>query len=179
MNQHSSVKRPVRLVQDVTAAIALALGVIVSAPVAARPAAAVVTDYLDALARKDRSAVESFLADDAVFEYPFDRSGKTEKGSWRVFSGRQAVMTGYVDGAFQRITTIKFTDREITQSADGHRVFVEALGDMSLAGKPYRNRYVLRFDLRHGRITGMKEYLNPVTGAIAAGVTTGAEEARR
>lgn len=80
-------------------------------------------------------------------------------------------MSGYVDGAFQRITTISFIDRKFTQFADGSRVFVEAWGDMALGAKPYRNRYVLRFDLRQDRIIRMREYLNPVTGAIAAGVT--------
>ncbi len=158
--------------------LAIALAVAASAPVTARPASAVIANYLDAMSRKDRRAVETLLADDVVFEYPFDRSGRTDAGSWRVFDGRGAVMAGYVDGAFQRITTIRFIDREMTPSADGSRVFVEALGDMALGEKPYRNRYVLRFDLREDRIVRMKEYLNPVTGAIAAGVTTGAEEAR-
>jgi hypothetical protein len=47
---------------------------------------------------------------------------------------------------------------------------------MELAdGTIHRNRYVLRFDLAGNRIAAMKECMNPVTAAIAAGTRTGAE----
>jgi ketosteroid isomerase-like protein len=119
------------------------------------------------------------IAKDAVFEYPFDRSGKTEAGSWRVYRGREAVLKNYVDVALARLSPIGWTEREITRSADGKRVFVEALGDMGINNLPYRNRYVLRFDIQDGRIVHMKEYLNPVTSAIATHSTTGAESTPR
>lgn len=152
---------------------------VLAVPAVAASSSDIVTAYLDAMSRQDRAAVAAVIADDAVFEYPFDKSGRTEAGAWRVFVGREAVLTGYVDNAFRRMAKIGFVDREITRSSDGRRVFVETLGDMDLGGKPYRNRYVLRFDLKGGRITRMKEYMNPVTGAIAAGITTGAEVARK
>jgi ketosteroid isomerase-like protein len=139
----------------------------------------VVDDWLDALSRKDRPALAAMIAEDAVFEYPFDRSGKTEAGSWRSFRGRDSVMKNYVDVALARLSPIGWTERDVTRSADGKRVFVEALGDMGINGVPYRNRYVLRFDIRDNRITHMKEYLNPVTSAIATGTSTGAESTPR
>ncbi len=89
------------------------------------------------------------------------------------------MLSAYVDNAFARLGRIDWAERDIIRSADGRRVFVEALGDMVLNGKPYRNRYVLRFDLKGGKITGMKEYLNPVTSAIATGTPTGAESTPR
>ncbi len=133
--------------------------------------------FLAAMQAKDRPAVDKLLADPVVAEYPFDRSGRTAAGSWRVYTGKPAVMAGYVDSAFSRIPKLAFRDLDVTESRDGHTAFVEAMGDMELAGgKPYRNRYVLRFDTdRQGRITHYKEYLNPVTSALAAGLPLGDE----
>jgi ketosteroid isomerase-like protein len=159
--------------------IILGAALLVAAPAMARPAQAVVNAWLDAQARKDRPALAAMIAEDAVFEYPFDRSGKTEAGSWRVFRGRDAVLKNYIDVAFARLDPIGWTEREMTVSADGKRVFVEALGDMAINGVPYRNRYVLRFNIKGDRIVHMKEYLNPVTSAIATGTTTGAESTPR
>jgi ketosteroid isomerase-like protein len=159
--------------------VVVAATLVIAAPAMARPAETVVNDWLAAQARKDRPALAEMIAEDAVFEYPFDRSGKTEAGSWRVFRGRDAVLKNYIDVAFARLSPIGWTEREMTVSADGKRVFVEALGDMAINGVPYRNRYVLRFDIKDDRITHMKEYLNPVTSAIATGTTTGAESTPR
>ncbi|NJC04246.1 ketosteroid isomerase-like protein [Sphingomonas kaistensis] len=153
----------------------LLLALPLAAPATARPdPAAPVRAFLAAMTAKDRSAVAALIDDAAVFQYPFDRSGKTEAGSWRRFTGRDAVLTGYVDGAFAKIARIGWTEADFTPSADGRTVFVEARGDMLLAtGAVYRNRYVLRFDLHRGRIRGMKEYMNPVTAALAAGLPLG------
>lgn len=139
---------------------------------------AVVTAFLAALTHKDRAAAQALIAPDIVAEYPFDRSGKTEPGSWRRFVGRDAVMANYVDRAFAAIAAIDWTDRVLTRAADGKAVFFEAWGDMRLAdGTSYRNRYVIRFDLDNGRIIGLREYLNPVTAAIATHSRTGADAA--
>ena len=159
--------------------IAFGVALLVAMPAMARPADAVVNAWLDALSRKDRPALAAMIAEDAVFEYPFDRSGKTEARSWRLYRGRDSVLKNYVDVALARLSPIGWTEREMTVSADGKRVFVEALGDMAINGVPYRNRYVLRFDIKDDRIVHMKEYLNPVTSAIATGTTTGAESTPR
>jgi ketosteroid isomerase-like protein len=159
--------------------VVVAATLVIAAPAMAKPAQALVEDWLAAQARKDRPTLAAMIAEDAVFEYPFDRSGKTEAGSWRVYRGRDAVLKNYLDVAFARLDPIGWTEREMTVSADGKRVFVEALGDMAINGVPYRNRYVLRFDIKDDRIVHMKEYLNPVTSAIATGATTGAESTPR
>ncbi len=151
-----------------------------AAPAAAEPAERTVSRFLDAVAAHDRPAVAALLADDVVAEYPFDVSGQTAPGSWRRFAGREAVLINYVDRAFARITRFAWRDREVTVSGDGRRVFLEAWGDMTLAdGTAYANRYVLRFDVRDSRIAHLKEYLNPVTSAIATGSRTGADPAPR
>lgn len=157
----------------------LGLPLLVSAPAVAAAAArapAPVEQFLDAMTAKDRDKVAGLLAADVRIEYPFDKSGCTADGCWRRFDGRDAVMAGYVDPAFKRIQRIGWIDRDVSVANDGQRVFVEALGDMQLAdGTVYRNRYVLRFDIADGQIAGMKEYLNPVTSAIATGSRTGAD----
>jgi ketosteroid isomerase-like protein len=117
---------------------------------------------------KDRAGVEALLAPDAVFQYAYNRSGATEPGSEKRFVGRDAVMREYVDRGFSILAKIDWTDPVYTPSADHKTVFVEARGDMVL-GKdvPYRNKYVLRFDLHQGQITGMSEYMNTVTSGQA------------
>jgi two-component system response regulator FixJ len=157
----------------------LALPILLSRPAIAAAGTSppkAVTRFLEAMSAKDRAAVADLLSADVRVEYPFDRSGCTEDGCWRRFDGREAVLSGYVDSAFTRIKRIGWVERDISVANGGKRVFVEAVGDMQLAdGTSYRNRYVLRFDLLDGRIAGMKEYLNPVTSAIATGSRTGAD----
>jgi ketosteroid isomerase-like protein len=135
----------------------------------------VVQRYMDAMRAKDRAAVDALLADDAVFEYPYSRSGNTEPGAGRRFEGREAVMRDYVDRGFAMLAKIDWTDPVFTPSADGRTVFLEARGDMLLANDvPYRNHYVVRFDVRDGRIVHMAEYMNTVTASQAlerAGLT--------
>ena len=160
------------------AALTLALlAATLAAPADARSrgAADAARALIAALEAKDRPAAEALFADSAVVEYPFDRSGRTTAGSWRKFEGRDAVLKNYVDGAFSRIKRIDFTQEVVTESRDRRTAFVEARGDMELAdGTPYRNLYVLKFETdRAGRIVHYKEYLNPVTSALATGAPLG------
>ena len=165
------------------ARVLMALSLVALPLLAGKPAVAAqiaaptpVAAFLDAMTTRDRGRVEALLTQNVRVEYPFDRSGCTEDGCWRHFDGRDAVLKGYVDSAFERIRQIAWVDRDVTVANDGKRVFVEARGNMQLAdGTPYRNRYVLRFDLADDRIAGLKEYMNPVTAAIAVGARTGAD----
>ena len=140
------------------------------APALAREPAEIrlVAKYFDAMRAKDRAAVEALLAPDAVFRYAYDRGGSTEPGAERRFAGRDAVMRDYVDRAFRLMSKLDWFEPVYTVSADRRTVFVEVRGDMVLgASTPYRNQYVIRFDLRDGRITGMSEYMNTVTAGQA------------
>ncbi|MCA3254275.1 MAG: nuclear transport factor 2 family protein [Alphaproteobacteria bacterium] len=160
------------------AALALALlATALAAPVDAKPrgAAEAARAMIAALETKNRDAALALLAPEVVVEYPFDRSGRTTPGSWRRFEGRDAVMAGYIDNAFARIKRIDFTNEIVTESRDRRTAFVETTGDMELGnGAPYRNMYVLKFETdRQGRIFRYKEYLNPVTSALATGAPLG------
>ena len=57
---------------------------------------------------------------------------------------------------------------ELSITADGSRLFIEQRGNMTMAdGRPYRNRYVFRFDVRDGRVSHVREYINPIISAHA------------
>jgi ketosteroid isomerase-like protein len=152
-----------------------------AAPADARPLTAgeAARAIIAALEARDRTAALALFAEDAVVEYPFDRSGRTAPGSWRRFEGKPAVARSYVDNALRNIVRIDFTDEVVTESRDGRTAFVEARGDMQLAagigdGRPYRNLYVIKVATdAEGRITHYAEYLNPVTAALATGAPLG------
>ena len=156
----------------------LVLALLLAGPAAATEAGRIAEAYFKALAARDRAALAALFAPDAVVEYPFDASGRTEPGSWRRFVGHDAVMANYVDRSLARIARFAWRERELSP-AGPRRVFVEAWGDMAFAdGTAYANRYVIRIDTARGRIVHLKEYLNPVTSAIATGSRTGADGPR-
>lgn len=154
------------------------LAAVLAVPATASEATRVADAYFQALGGKDRAALSALFAPDIVVEYPFDMSGKTAPGGWRRFVGHDAAMANYVDRSFARIARFAWAEREVSP-AGAHRVFIEAWGDMAFTdGTPYANRYVIRIDTAHGRIVHLKEYLNPVTSAIATGSRTGADSPR-
>jgi ketosteroid isomerase-like protein len=123
--------------------------------------------YLTALQAKDKEGILSILTDDFVLEVPNNVSGTNDfSDSWR---GIEAAAANY-DVAFREIEVLKYTDLEFSAGKDGKVAFAEGLGVMRMAnGRPYENRYVFRFDVEDGKIKRIREYLNPVTAALAFG----------
>ncbi len=69
------------------------------------------------------------------------------------------------------IEVLQYAELEFTQGVDRNVAFAEGLGVMTMAnGNPYLNRYVFRFDVEGGKIKRIREYLNPITSALAFGV---------
>jgi ketosteroid isomerase-like protein len=131
--------------------------------------AALVGAYLAALQRKDVEALRALVTDDFVLEVPLDAGGTNDPGNALAWRGVEDYLTNYC-AIFPRIAALRFRDVAIRPTTDAETVYAEAYGDMLLSdGKPYRNRYVFRFDLRDGRIAGLMEFCNPVTSAIAFG----------
>jgi ketosteroid isomerase-like protein len=124
--------------------------------------------YLEALQRKDKNAILSIVSDDFVLEVPLNVSGSNDlTDSWR---GIEAASAGY-DMAFTEIKKLQLTDLDITPSSNPNVAFAEAWGDMEMSnGRPYKNRYIFRFDVDSGKIKRIREYCNPVTGAVAFGL---------
>lgn len=123
--------------------------------------------YLVALQAKDMDAMLALLAPDFTLEIPCNLSGTNDlSDSWR---GLDNARPNYAQ-AFQMIEVLKYADVEITQAADPSIAFLEGRGTMRMAnGNPYNNRYVFRFDvdLASGKIVRAREYVNPVTFAVA------------
>jgi ketosteroid isomerase-like protein len=124
--------------------------------------------YLEALQAKDRDAILSILAEDFALEVPCNISGTNDlSDSWY---GLEAARKNY-DTTFRVIEELTYEDVEYTQGSDCNIAFAEGMGVMKMAtGRPYRNRYVFRFDVEHGKIRRIREYLNPITSAIAFGI---------
>lgn len=125
----------------------------------------VATGFLAALEAESFAKVSALLASGAMVRVPFGFDGATDPD--KLF---RAPMGIYLAAAFLRFSQIKFEDVQITPSADGTRVFIEARGNLIIAGngRSYRNLYVWRLNLdQDGKIASADEYANPVTIAIA------------
>ena len=125
-------------------------------------------EYLRALQAKDKGAIFAILADDFALEVPFNVSGSNDySDSWR---GLAAADANY-DVTFRIIQNIVYTDLEVTPGKDANVAFAEGLGVMMMAnGRPYRNRYIFRFESAGGKLRRIREYANPVTSAISFGL---------
>ena len=125
-------------------------------------------EYLRALAAHDKAGIMALLADDFALEVPCDVAGNNDKSdSWY---GLEAADANY-DMAFKIIADTTYVDFEVTPGKDDNVAFIETMGAMTMAnGRPYKNRYVFRFDARDGKLFRIREYCNPVTSAIAFGL---------
>ncbi len=114
-----------------------------------------VQEYVRAMETRDRNAVAATLAADVLHAFPTARP--TEMAG--IFEGRDEVL-GYVDAVFGKFRSLVFVGKRWTVSADGRTVFLEARGDAVVAhsGAPYRNLYVMRFDIEAEGITRVVEY---------------------
>jgi ketosteroid isomerase-like protein len=132
-----------------------------------RTAAQLADAYLTALQAKDMDAMLALLAPDFTLEIPNNMAGTNDRSdSWRGFENAEP---NYAQ-AFQMIEVLKYADVEINQAADPSVAFLEGRGTMRMAnGNPYNNMYVFRFDvdLESGKIRRAREYVNPITFAIA------------
>ena len=133
-------------------------------------AKAAVKAFFRAIAQRDMAALGDAVTDDAVYEMPFSESGSTEPGLFRRFEGRAAVLEFWEKTSGSGIASLPPEDVELSITADGARLFIEQRGNMTMPdGKPYRNRYVFRFDIRDGRVAEVREYINPIIAAYAFG----------
>lgn len=124
--------------------------------------------FLRAIAAGDMAELAGSSTPDIVYEFPFSESGSVEHGAFRVFSGIQHVIELWTENRGARIHNAGPKDVEISVLGDGSRLFIEQRGDLTMAdGRPYRNRYVFRFDIRDGKVAYVREYFNPIISAYA------------
>jgi ketosteroid isomerase-like protein len=73
-------------------------------------------------------------------------------------------MVGYFRAIHQVMPVTTMVDLRISVIAGGRSSFVQFDGDFTTAdGRPYRNVYIWRVDWKHGHMTTIEEYANPVT----------------
>jgi ketosteroid isomerase-like protein len=115
--------------------------------------------FLDLLEAGDRAGIAGLLDDQIVWTAPMSLSGieDTEPARGRAAFGSRLESIAAV------MQSVRFARRRITASADNATTFVQTSGDfVTVAGQPYRNVYVFRFDWRDGRIVSWEEYANPI-----------------
>ena len=92
-----------------------------------------------------------------------------DSGTWWV-SGTTDISGTYSKEEFRELATgitggtksgVQLTSTGMT--AEGHRVAAEAVSDgETLAGKRYQNKYHFLFEVRDGKITAVREYMDPM-----------------
>jgi ketosteroid isomerase-like protein len=122
-------------------------------------------DVFRALERRDIAAFAEQFAEDARYEMPFG-----EPGAAGALDGRAAIK-----GAFDQMpalfSSVEIRDLEIFQTTISGTYFAEFRGVfmISRTGAPYDSTYVMKFELVDGRVTLLREYLNPIKRAEAFG----------
>jgi ketosteroid isomerase-like protein len=126
-----------------------------AAPAMARPAEAVVRDFLTAYAAQDLAAVTA-LADPAVtMALPFAPGGP-------VLRGREAARA-YLGDVFGKYRSIVLSDVVMTPAADGRTVTVEAIAAFEThAGERHRVGYVWLITVEREHIIAARNYLLPL-----------------
>ena len=135
-----------------------------------RAALDVLARWHNAVAAKDLATLRAMMDDGIVIELPFNESGKTDRDSYRVYTGI-GECCDFWSAAFQAEGLLHgISEIDLTVDGAGERIFLECRGHLTMAnGREYRNRYVMRMDIRDGRVLHCKEYYNPIQSAYAFG----------
>lgn len=126
--------------------------------------------YVNQVEGKNLSGVEETLADNSQQIFLHTKrvkeagifaevcSGKLKGVVVAVLKGKPDIMA-YTKGLMDNFQKVKWIDTRWEVSATGHEVYFFGKGDMITAksGKPYRNVYVTRFDVRQGHIVEINE----------------------
>lgn len=115
--------------------------------------------YLRGVETRDRDAIAGTLADGVQLVFAMADGGR--EGPLGIFDGKVEVLE-YTYNLFNKFSTLTWPNPDWTVSHDGSRVILEAKGEAVVAhsGAPYRNTYVVRFDIVDGRIARITEYAN-------------------
>ena len=119
---------------------------------------------------KDLEGLRALMHPEIVIELPFNESGKTDQASYRIYRGIPAVLDFWATAFKHEGTIHPWEETDLTINSDGSRAFLEARGNLTMTnGRNYRNRYVMRFDFRDGKLSRCKEYYNPIQSAYGFG----------
>jgi len=133
----------------------------------------IVKKFISALEAKDLETIIPMLAENVTVNLAMTFTGDLSPGA--TFSGKQAVV-GYLQQIIQGMAQSNFEDQRFIPAADEKTVFFEATGNFQTKmGTPYRNTYIVRYDIENGMLVHGTEYFNPVTAALAFGGKLGKE----
>jgi len=133
----------------------------------AEEALRVAQDAIAALCRRDADALISLLDEDAVLEaaYPI-APGENVTGARRC---QGEAVRAFVRDVSRLVARISFENVVWRTTSDGLALF-EADGDLQYTnGDPYRNHYLMFFEVAVGKIVRWREYYSPVVWARAVG----------
>jgi ketosteroid isomerase-like protein len=116
-----------------------------------------------ALERRDIAAFVERFTEDARYEMPFG-----EPGAPCAVNGRAAIERAF-DQMPALFSSVEIRDLEIFPTTISGTYFAEFRGVfiVSRTGAPYDSTYVMKFELAAGRVTLLREYLNPIKRAEA------------
>ena len=115
----------------------------------------VVLQFIADLGAGNIEGIRSALADDATWWLPgtLPVSG--------TFTGKQAIFEGFFAKAFPFFTPGTMSIEVQSAIAEDQAVAVEWIATATTAkGKPYKNYYHVRFDVKDGRIQAVREYVD-------------------
>ena len=117
---------------------------------------AIAQEFIGYVERRDREGVERLLHPKARQVFVLNTDPAHPSG---VFEGKAEVLA-YTFGLFGKFDSLVWVDKDWTVSADGTRVFMQAQSDgvASHSKAPYRNTYVIRFDIAGEQIVQILEY---------------------
>lgn len=137
---------------------------------AQRDALALLVRWNHAIERQELAELRAMMAQDIVITLPFNESGRTEHGAFRRYEGIDQCCAFWT-AAFEAEGVVHgISEIDLTVDAAGTRLFFECRGHLTMqSGRDYRNRYVMRMDVRDGKVAQVREYYNPIQSAYAFG----------
>jgi uncharacterized protein len=111
-----------------------------------------------ALIATDIQAWADLLAEDAIVEFPYASS----LGSPERLEGKLAIYD-YMKNAIARMQNLTFTNIRKYQTLNPDVLFAEVHGEamMIATGRHYQQDYVMRLEIKAGKIFCYREYWNP------------------
>jgi uncharacterized protein len=119
--------------------------------------------FIRQIEAKNLQALSNLLSENVVLEQPFQLPERPNR-----FEGKQSLQV-FFEGINQTFSTIRFENLRTIVSADGRTVTIEGQGNFVIAanGLPYQNVYITVLQIEDGKITGIREYFNPLIIAQA------------
>ncbi|MCK1796583.1 nuclear transport factor 2 family protein [Streptomyces sp. XM4193] len=130
-------------------------------------------EFIHAVESKDLETADRLLAPEARQLFMQTHRAKTAEGVEDIIAGRvkgfcvadikgKKDVLGYTKALFDKFTPLRWRDQRWTAAEGGREAHFYGKGDMTVArtGKPYRNIYVIRFDIENGKIVRIAEYGN-------------------